>query len=1125
MNELMRLLGALRDQGVVLEANGDILKCSAPPGTLTPVLRAQISENKAAILDFIRSSKAASAASQPELVPVSRAGSLPLSYAQQRLWFFSQLDPQSRVYNIPAALRMTGRLDVVALESSFIELIRRHESLRTSFTQVRGIPQCVIHEKLNWSLNVIDARHLGKPDLSDELMGLVVNLTREAFDLTSAPLFRAHLLITGEQSHILVLVLHHIITDGWSMDLMIREIAELYRTSASGIQPSQAALPLQYVDFAIWQRAWLDSGERDRQLAYWKHQLQGAPAIVTFPPDCHKRSANLFRGKRAKFTISKALLDSLQALSRRRSVTLYMTMLAAFNVLLSRWSGQEDVVVGTPSANRSRRELYPILGFFVNNLVLRTDLSGNPTFDELLNRMRETALRAYEQQDLPFDQLVQALHPGRSLDHFPLFQVMFILQNFASERVTLHGLAIEPIELPVETARYDLTVEVFPRSGELDVFFDYNCDLYDPKTISRLQLQYQTILETVVVDSSTRIRDLVQLTDAEKKMLLVEWNATEAEIPETICFHHIFERQAAATPDRVAALAGDDTATYGELNARANQIAANLRQLGAGPNKLVAIFEQRGIDLLAAILGVAKSGAAYVPLDPSYPKHRIKNILDDAEPVAILTRTLLANALPPSSASVLCLDSLSKEISAGDPQEHPPEPTQGDLAYVIFTSGSTGRPKGVEISHRSLLNLLESMRKQPGMTSEDVLLAVTTVSFDIAALELLLPLITGARVCVALKPADPASLLADLERYRPTVMQATPATWKLLIAAGWKGDSSLRILCGGEAMDPVLAQSLLIRCSDLWNMYGPTETTIWSALYHVNQADLESIPLGRPIQNTSFYVLDAEGRLLPPGVVGELWIAGVGVARGYLKRLDLTEERFRICPWIAPGNDARMYRTGDLVRFRPDGILEFHGRTDHQIKLRGFRIEPGEMENALRRCDGVGDAVVVLRDDTGEKQLVAYVTARDGSLPDLSNLRIQLREILPEYMLPSAVVVLDRFPRLPNGKLDRSALPNRERPADSPTQHASAQDGTLERLVAQVLANVLGVESVAADENFFDLGAHSLQMVQVQAELNSRIDFQVSLVSLFEYPNVRALSDFIERSGGKAKQEVAVERS
>ncbi len=1112
MREVIQLLGRLRAEGVSIALDGDSLKCAAPAGVLTPELRAELTKHKPEIVDFLRSSTNKTLSKESMLAPVDRKGPLPLSYAQQRLWFLCQLDPDSPVYNIPIAVTLTGRLNVDALQRSLGQIIRRNENLRTSFAQENGIPRVIISEEVDWSLQRIDAREIAKGG-DAELIPYTSRLSQERIEITHAPLLRVQLLTTGDDTHVLLLTVHHIVFDGWSMGLFVRELEELYRAYSSGAAPNLSPLKLQYTDFAVWQRKWLESGVLQQQLAYWKEQLAGAPPVVNFPTDRRRPQVEMFRGVRRKMVISPGLLRELESLSHRQGVTLFMTLLACFNVLLSRYTGLADVVVGSPSAGRSRSELSDVMGFFVNNLVLRTDLSGNPAFLTLLARVRGVTLQAYEHQDVPFDQLVQALRPERSPDHSPLFQTMFILQNFPIGRIEMPGLTLQPMELEYGSARFDLTVEIFPKDGALDVYFDYNSDLYDDATMAQVQAHYQTILESVVSDPTQNVDEIRLLSNAETEDLLFAQNQTEADTRGDLCFHHWFEEIAQTNRDKVALMVDSEGITYGQLNERASQIAAALQSRGAGPDQLVGVFLPRGADMVAALLGVVKSGAAYIPLDPVYPKGRIENILEDARPVAVITLSALLDNLPEIAAHVLCLDR-EEDLPERNETFIPSAPaSQQNLAYVIFTSGSTGRPKGVQIGHRALLNFFEAMREEPGMTENDVLLAVTTVSFDIAGLELLLPLYVGATVCIAQQPGDPMELLRDLDRYRPTIMQATPSTWKLLLASEWMGDQNLKILCGGEALEVPLAEALLVRCDQLWNMYGPTETTIWSAVYRVQQLGADSIPVGRPIRNTTFYVLDRMKQPVPKGVIGELWIGGEGLARGYLNRPDLTEERFVPCPWAAAG-ETRMYRTGDLVRYRDDGTLDFYGRADYQVKLRGFRIELGEIDNALARIQNVTSAVTLLSEDSGEKRLVAYIESADEDLAQ-SAIRDRLRESLPEYMIPASYVFLKKLPRLPNGKLDRSTLPKPELAKREDGSFTAPADG-IQQIVAQVFQEVLQVDRVGADENFFDLGAHSLQMVRVRAVLNQRIEKPISLVSLFQYPNVRALSGFIEREAGEA---------
>ena len=1119
---MLELLTYMRSSGAVLTVVDGNLKCSAPKGLLTPDLREELVQHKPEVIAFLQSSQQASRdnAREVSIPKADRSQKLPLSYAQQRLWFLEQLDPGGTAYNINAAMRMAGDLDAPALERTLKTIVERHEDLRTCFKQQDGTPYAEIGNGRDWRVEFLAAEEL--VHVREQLLDAIANVLNRPFDIEHGPLFRAYVIRESNTSSLLLLSIHHIIADGWSMGVFGREFTELYTALVSKREPKLPELTIQYADFAAWQRNWLDSGRVETQLPYWKKQLAGAPPVLGFPSD-HQRSLDeSFRAGRCKLILPEEMTAQLEELSQRNGVTLFMTLLAAFNLLLARYTGQKDIVVGSPSANRSRPELNPLIGFFVNNLVLRTGLEGDPAFTELLSRVREVTLRASEHQDVPFDQLVHALRPDRTLDASPLFQVMFALQNFPFEDLDLPSLKLKAIELDPDTARFDMSVEVFPRHGSLHCYFDYKADLYEPETVVRLQQHYQAILQAVIADPEQKIGAISLLSAQERKKLLLDWNQTEAEIPETT-FYRRFESQARANPERIALRCGDEAITYAELQARSNRIALLLRSKGAKPGQLVALFLGRSVDMVAAMLAVGKSGAAYVPLDPAYPAGRIANIIETAKPLLLLTTRDLLSALPEGCGEIVCVDDPLEYAftqSAVDAEVDSRKVSLDDLAYVIFTSGSTGAPKGVQIPHRALTNFLESMSREPGFTSDDVLLAVTTISFDIAGLELLLPLYMGGTVCVSLQPSDPDTLVAELARFRPSVMQATPATWKMLIASGWRGDPSLKILCGGEALDTELTRSLLVRSDSLWNMYGPTETTIWSAVLRIDDASMKSIPVGRPIANTIFYVLDEVGNPVPQGVAGELWIGGDGLARGYLNRDDLTAERFVTCPFIDK-LDARMYRTGDLVRYRKDGTLDFFGRLDHQVKLRGFRIELGEIEAVMRKCDGILDAVTVLRGDGAGKHLVGYLAYEGDEPPSAPSVRDHLRKSLPEYMVPSALVFLKELPRLPNGKLDRSSLPAPGQTATDNEQNFVAPDTDLQHAVAAAFSKILKVERVGLDNNFFDLGANSLLIVRVHVELNRHIEPGIPLISFFQYPTVRSLTRYIESSGQTLSLQVA----
>lgn len=1111
MSSAVDLLTQLRALGVHLALEGQTLRLNAPKGALTPELQAALRASKSEIVTLLQARQQNGAGSSVAPIPrVPRKEQMPLSLAQQRLWFLDQMDPDSVAYDLQAQLRLVGHLDVDTLERSLHAIVLRHEDLRTTFSQKEGSPYAVIGNGGDWKL---EKGHLDRRENEtiEEAVFRFAQVRREdPFHLETGPLFRAFLLEDGEGEHILALAIHHIVSDGWSMGVLVRELAENYRAYRVNERPRLPELQAQYVDYAEWQRRWLESGVLEQQLRYWKKQLDGAPAVALFPPDHVRRGAATGSGRRSKLLLSAELREQLESFSRGHDSTLFMTMLSAFVLLLSRYSGQKDVVVGSPSANRNRAELSDLVGFFVNNLVLRVQIDDGISFLDLLKRVRESTLGAFEHQDAPFDSLVRELQADRGFEYSPLFQTMFSLLNFPLEDLELPELTVQHIEIDPCTARYDLTAEIYPYRKQLYVYFDYNSDIYDESTIADLQKSFEHVLRNVIASPETAVES-IPLMPSEAKAYILAWgNDTAVALRTESLLLDALERNVKEAPDKMAVCAGTEELSYAELNARAEKLASRLRLAGAGTGSLVPVCLNRSTNLLVALLAVLKTGAAYAPLDPIYPRHRIASILEDVKPQVLVTERSLLSLVSEYERRCILLDD-SKEVA--EPATASPAkaslPKAEDLAYVIFTSGSTGRPKGVEISHGALANFLEGMRSSPGFTSSDRILAVTTVSFDIAGLELFLPLYAGGQVVIALKPGDLPSVLEDLERAKPTVVQATPALWQMLVSAGWEGNPSLKALCGGEALTPELARGLLPRVKELWNMYGPTETTIWSSVLRIEEPFGTSVPVGGPILNTTFYVLDSMREPVPLGVAGELYIGGAGLANGYLHRPELTAERFVTAPFH---NAERLYRTGDLVRRRRNGTLEFLGRADFQVKLRGFRIELGEIEHALRQQPEVAECVVALRDGNGQKDLVAYLVLRPGETLSHSHLRQRLRERIPEYMVPASSVILERFPRLPNGKLDRSKLPAPQ-PQVQPTHQAIPNEtlSATEAAIARVMRELLQTDRIGIDQRFFDMGAHSLMLVKAHDRLRRELDPDLRLVSLFQYPSVAALAAHVDQ--------------
>lgn len=1074
---------------------------------------------------------------EPPLQPVPRTEAMPLSFAQQRLWFLEQFEPGNPMYNIPLTLRLRGELQVAALESAWQEIVRRHESLRTTFTAVAGEPVQHIAASRQIPLVITDLQALPEAQREAEAQRLGRERVRAPFDFVNGPLIRCELFRLRPDEHLLLLPMHHIISDGWSLGIITRELGALYSAFVQGQPSPLPELELHYVDYAVWQRNWLQGETLAQQIAYWRSALGDNPAPLQLPTDRPRPAVLTPNGDRVCFSWPRELAEQARQLSRTHQVTPFMTLLAAFKVLLQRYSGAPDIIVGSPIANRNHPGIANIIGFFVNTLVLRTNLDGDPTFAEVLQRVREVTLNAYNNQDVPFEKLVEALHVERDPSRSPLFQVMFVLQNLDLELPEMAGLSVSSADIDSATAKFDLRFSLFDRADGLSGDLEFNTDLFETATIARLLTHYRNVLEAVVRNPGLRLSEVPLLAEEERRKMLVEWNNTGAAFPQEHCIHHWFEAQVEKTPEAVAVTFGAQTLSYAELNCRANRVAHHLQSLGVGPEVLVGIYVERSLEMVIGLLGILKAGGAYVPLDPNFPTERLALMLEDSAAPVLLTQEKLLATLPPHQAQVVCLESLFKEngrhngasaaARADNPVSHVGPP---HLAYVLFTSGSTGRPKGVQIEHRSVVNFLSSMAQEPGFTSNDVLLAVTTLSFDIAGLELYLPLVQGGRLVLAgaETAADGAALLRLLHESQATVMQATPATWRLLLAAGWNDTSNLKILCGGEALPAELAQDLLARCASLWNMYGPTETTIWSSLLAVEAAQ-GIVPIGRPIANTDMYIVDAHLNPVPLGVPGELLIGGAGLSRGYLKRPELTAEKFIPHPFSA-AQDARLYRTGDLCRYRPEGVIEFLGRLDHQVKVRGFRIELGDIETALAQHPAVQAVVVMARADaSGENRLVAYLIAA-GDAPAVSELRAFLQERLPEYMIPSAFVLLESFPLTPNGKVDRRALPEPEMRRSEAAAAFVAPRTAVEAQVAAIWREVLRLEQIGVHDGFFELGGHSLLATQVVSRIQNVMQINLPVRTLFEAKTVAELADRIEtirwasRSESEAPEELLGER-
>jgi len=1044
-------------------------------------------------------SAAAAPANAPQFV-------FPTTFAQQRLWFLEQLQPGSTSYLIPWSLRIEGELNISALERSLAEIVRRHEILRTTFSWKEEMPMQVVGSP-SFTLPVPNISGLDQAEEKAAELGRAE--ARIPLDLEHGPLFRAQLLRLNPQLHILLVTMHHIIFDGWSRRIFIQELSALYDAFCAGRQSSLPLPSLQYADYAVWQRKQLQGPKLEKQLSYWRRQLAGVPASLDLPVDRPRPAVQTFNGAKLPVAFSKDLTEKLNAFSRQNGATLFMTLLAGFQALLSRYSLQDDIAVGTPIANRNRAELEEMIGYFANTLVMRAKLFEGTTFKELVAQVRETALEAYAHQDVPFEKLVEELHPDRNLSQNPLFQVLLSLQNTPKQAFELSGLSLRLMDLGETTSKFDISAFLSESTDGIRGRIEFNTDLFDSETIQRMIGHYETLLATAVEDQDIPLSKIPLVTGDERALIVDGWNSTKMEYPETMCLYQVIEAQAKQTPDAIAVVMGKEQISYRALDEKANQLANYLQQCGVVPETLVGVFLERSIDMVVALLGVLKAGGAYIPLDPAYPSERIGFILEDAGAKILLTQQSLVSALPPRSAGVITLDGMRGGISKESKKSPIVKLTPQNLAYVLYTSGSTGRPKGVQITHANLVNFLFSMRAEPGMTSGDSLLAVTTLSFDIAGLEIYLPLITGAKIILASRAeaADGVRLLDLIRNRKPSIMQATPATWRMLIEAGWEGTPDLKVLCGGEALPGNLSAQLLPRCSELWNMYGPTETTIWSSVYRVRFTSATA-PIGRPIANTSFYILDNHMQPVPIGVSGELYIGGDGVARGYLGRPELTEERF-----VPDSFDRRpagkLYRTGDLAKYLPDGNVQYLGRTDFQVKIRGFRIELGEIESALAKHPAIWQAVVAAREDSpGDNRLVAYVVLKTGQQLSLGDIRVYLKKTLPDYMSPTALVTLDALPLTPNGKVDRKALPKPD-VAKAVSGIVAAPRDELETRLAMIWQEIIGLQSVNITDNFFDLGGHSLMAVRLVNEVKRLTGVEIPLTALFQEATIEHLANLI----------------
>ncbi|HEX6371119.1 MAG TPA: amino acid adenylation domain-containing protein [Longimicrobium sp.] len=1088
-----------------------------------------LSPERQALLHEILRQKLARAHADEGVRPRRGDGPAPLSFAQQRLWLIDQVQPGSAAYNMPFPLRLEGALDVAALERALGEIVRRHQALRTVFPQADGGAVQVI-APFGFRLPVEDLSALDRDAREAAVRRRATDEVARPFDLARGPLFRAALLRLADDDHVLLLTLHHIVTDAWSTGVMFRELGALYAAYRDGAESPLPELAVQYADYAVWQRERLRGETLEREMAYWRGRLAGAPALLELPTDRPRPAAQTQRGGRVPFRLSATLAERLREVGRREDATLYMVLLAAFQVLLARYAGTGDVVIGSPVAGRTRREVEELIGLFINTLVLRTDLSGDPSFATVLRRVREATLGAYEHQQVPFEKLVEELQPERSLSHAPLFQVMFSLQNAEPRAAGLAGLRIGEVQAEVGTTRFDLALALLEGAGGVEGVLTYSTDLFERNTIRRMARHLERLLQQAADDPDRPLSALSLLDEAERRQVVEEWNRTEAMVPAGTCIHHLFQAQVERTPDAVALVFEDQTLSYAELNARANRLARHLATLGVGPEVRVGLCMERGVEMVISILAVLKAGGAYVPLDPGYPAERLAWMVADSAVPVLLTQERLRDAIPAdTTARVVSVDAAWDAVAGESAEDFDGGARPENLAYVIYTSGSTGRPKGVMNAHGAVVNRLVWMQAEYGLGADDVVLQKTPFSFDVSVWEFFWPLMTGATLVVARPDGhrDPRYLREVIERRGVTTLHFVPSMLQPFVEdvdAGRCG-SLKRVICSGEALSAALVERFHARFPStvsLHNLYGPTEAAVDVSHWPCERgASAASVPIGRPVWNTRLYVLDAARRPVAIGLPGELYIGGVQVARGYLNRPALTAERFVPDPFSSQAG-ARLYRTGDRARWTErsaeagDGdtpalthfrtpALEYLGRLDEQVKVRGFRIEPGEVEAALRRHPEVAECAVVVREDVvGDPRLVAYVVG--GA--DADELRARLRAGLPEYMVPAAFVLIERLPVTPNGKLDRRALPAPEY-ATARAAPVAPRTPTEERLAA-IWAEVLRIERVGIHDSFFALGGHSLLATRAVSRVREAFGVELPLRAVFETPTVAGVAPRVE---------------
>lgn len=1126
------ILGNLHDAGIKLGLDGSNLEIKAPQGALTAELREALVQNKAAIIEMLR--LAGDIPSQtPSIAQRANPDEYPLSAAQERLWLISRLEADSAIYNVPHALRIKGNLDIFSLEAAINQVAQRHETLRAKFSTLDGQAIQSINQSFVFKLDIEKVTGNTPTDISRSADRALNEEALRPFDISQDPLIRGKLLQLADDEYLLLITMHHIVSDGWSVGLLFREIGDFYQTFRQHLAPSVEPLPIQYADFAQWQNRRLQEPLAEKQLAYWEKQLAGV-ATLELPLDRRREDVKGGHGASVTFKLDTALVAEIKRICNTEKITLSMLMSAAYSILLHRYSAQDDIVFGKPVANRNRTEIENLVGFFVNMLVERVNLSTNPTLKELYRQVKENAIASYENQDLPFERIVDAIKPERSQNKNPIFQVVLAVHSAnslddAKQSQFAHALSlvdcdVNDYQMNIETARFDIELHIFEAPSRISGAWIYDTDLFDPASVQQMNESLLFILRQLVMQTDARVSEIRSLSDAQFRHLSKNLLQTQTDYPADKSVTELFEKQAEETPDAIAVSFDGRQLSYRSLNNRSNQLAHYLRARGVKAEVMVGVSIERSLDLVVALLGILKAGGAYVPLDPEYPLARLNFMLEDtAAPVLLTHSSVDRERLPTVSGTIIYLDQDWPAIEKESQDNPVSDITSDSLMYVIYTSGSTGKPKGVCVEHHSAVRLVKNTN-YVDIKSQDVFLQFAPVAFDASTFELWGCLLNGARLVIYPHQRTSLEQLGNfIEQNSITTLWLTSALFNQMVDQHLQSFVAVKtLLAGGEALSTAKVNKYLAFLKQnsltehvLINGYGPTENTTFSCC-HVMTAETEigrSVPIGAAISNTQLYVLDSKGLPVPAGVPGELFLGGDGLARGYLNRPELTAERF-VFAAFAGESATRLYRTGDQVRYRHDGIIEFIGRFDHQVKLRGFRIELGEVEEVICSHASVRVAVVMMREDEpGDKRLVAYLVLDKQKESSSAQIKEHVREQVPEYMLPSVFVVLDSLPLTPNGKVDRDALepPGPERNVETDYVPPRTED---ERRMAAIWCEFLGIETPGIDDNFFDLGGNSLLLMRTHARMCEVSGRDVPVTQLFRYPTIRGL----------AKQLVATEQ-